>query len=126
MPLDWVFDDDGEFISGSVILKIDSGPGRIGMGAGNAAMRKKAAARGLFLFPGLQNATAVSQEIDELHTGTERAACDAPAVPPVAAAAAAPATALFPAAPRPPPQAPDLCLPPCPICPLLCVVGTWV
>ena len=37
---------------------------------------------------------------------TERVACDAPAVPPVAAAAAAPATAPFPAAPLPPPQAP--------------------
>ena len=37
---------------------------------------------------------------------TERAACDAPAVPPVAAAAAAPATAPFPAVPLPPPQAP--------------------
>ena len=37
---------------------------------------------------------------------TERVACDAPAVPPVAAAAAAPATAPFPAVPLPPPQAP--------------------
>ena len=37
---------------------------------------------------------------------TERAACDTPAVPPVAAAAAAPTTAPFPAAPLPPPQAP--------------------
>lgn len=37
---------------------------------------------------------------------TERVACDTPAVPPVAAAAAAPATAPFPAAPLPPPQAP--------------------
>ena len=36
---------------------------------------------------------------------TGRVACDAPAVPPVAAAAAAPATAPFPAAPLPP-QAP--------------------
>ena len=35
---------------------------------------------------------------------TERVACDAPAVPPVAAAA--PATVPFPAAPLPPPQAP--------------------
>ena len=68
MSPDWVFDDDGEFISGPVILKIDSGPGRIGMGAENVAMREKAAARGLFLFPGLQNTTAVSQEMDELYT----------------------------------------------------------
>ena len=37
---------------------------------------------------------------------TERVACDTPAVPPVAAAAAAPATAPLPAAPFPPPQAP--------------------
>lgn len=37
---------------------------------------------------------------------TERVACDTPAVPPVAAAAAAPATAPFPAAPLPSPQAP--------------------
>ena len=37
---------------------------------------------------------------------TERVACDAPAVPPVTAAAAAPATAPFPAVPLPPPQAP--------------------
>ena len=37
---------------------------------------------------------------------TERVACDTPAVPPVAAAAAAPATAPFPAVPLPPPQAP--------------------
>ena len=37
---------------------------------------------------------------------TGRVACDAPAVPPVAAAAAAPATAPFPAALLPPPQAP--------------------
>ena len=35
-----------------------------------------------------------------------RVACDTPAVPPVAAAAAAPATAPFPAAPLPFPQAP--------------------
>ena len=37
---------------------------------------------------------------------TERAACDTPAVPPVAATAAAPATAPFPAAHLPSPQAP--------------------
>ena len=37
---------------------------------------------------------------------TGRVACDTPAVPPVAAAAAAPATAPFPAVPLPPPQAP--------------------
>lgn len=37
---------------------------------------------------------------------TERVACDFPAVPPVAAAAAAPATAPLPAAPLPPPEAP--------------------
>jgi hypothetical protein len=36
----------------------------------------------------------------------ERVACDTPAVPPVAAAAAAPATAPLPAAPLPPPEAP--------------------
>ena len=42
---------------------------------------------------------------------TERVACDTPAVPPVAAAAAAPATAPFPAAPLPPPQAPASLVP---------------
>ena len=42
---------------------------------------------------------------------TERTACDTPAVPPVAAAAAAPATAPFPAVPLPPPQAPAALVP---------------
>ena len=37
---------------------------------------------------------------------TERVACDTPAVPPVAADAAAPATAPFPTGPLPPPKAP--------------------
>ena len=36
-----------------VILKIDSAPELIGMGATIFAMREKAAARGLSLFPGL-------------------------------------------------------------------------
>ena len=48
---------------------------------------------------------------------TGRVACDTPAVPPVAAAAAAPATAPFPAAPLPPPQAPA------PLAPITTVVS---
>ena len=40
-----------------------------------------------------------------------RVACDTPAVPPVAAAAAARATARFPAAPFPPPRRPPLSFP---------------
>jgi hypothetical protein len=51
-------------LKGPVVLKIDGGPGRLG--PESFGWREKAAARGLLIFPGLQNATAVHQECDAL------------------------------------------------------------
>ena len=69
----WVYDSEGELVGGPVVLKIDGGPGRLG--PASHVWRKRAAARGLFTFPGLQNATSVNQEMDDLY-GTFQQTCD--------------------------------------------------
>jgi len=48
----FVYDDDGSFVSGPVVLKIDMGPGRLSKSAENARMRRQAAKRGLIIFLG--------------------------------------------------------------------------
>ena len=64
MSKELVYDAAGEFVSGPVILKIDMGPGRLSSQGENLEMRKRAAERGLLIFPGLQNTTAAIQELD--------------------------------------------------------------
>ena len=61
----WVHDADGKVLKGPVILKIDGGPGRLG--PASREWRNRAAHRGLFIFPGLQNATSENQECDDLY-----------------------------------------------------------
>ena len=62
---DWEYDEDGNVVAGPVVLKIDGGPGRLG--PASHGWRTRAAARGLYTFPGLQNATSVNQEMDDLY-----------------------------------------------------------
>ena len=47
------------------MLKIDGGPRRLS--PASHGWRTRAAARGLCTFPGLQNATSVNQEMDDLY-----------------------------------------------------------
>ena len=62
---DWEYDEEGNVVAGPVVLKIDGGPGRLG--PASHGWRTRAAARGLYTFPGLQNATSVNQEMDDLY-----------------------------------------------------------
>ena len=71
---DWEYDDDGNVAKGPVVLKLDGGPGRLG--PASRAWRLRAARRGLLIFPGLQNATSVNQEMDDLY-GLLQQACGA-------------------------------------------------
>ena len=68
MSPNWEYDENGNFLRGPVILKLDSGPGRIGNSAENVQMRQEAAARGLILYPGPQNTTSCTQEMDDRYT----------------------------------------------------------
>ena len=70
---DWECDEEGNVTPGSIVLKIDGGPGRLGKAS--HGWRKRAAVRGLYTFPGLQNATSVNQEINDLY-GTFQQTCD--------------------------------------------------
>jgi len=62
---EWKYDDDGNVVMGPAVLKLDGGPGRLG--PASRAWRLRAAQRGLLIFPGLQNATSVNQEMDDLY-----------------------------------------------------------
>jgi hypothetical protein len=62
---EWKFADDGSLIEGPILIKTDGGPGRLGKTSLPA--RRRWAAMGIILFPGLQNTTAASQEQDELY-----------------------------------------------------------
>jgi hypothetical protein len=70
----WEYGPNGEVIKGPVCCKLDGGPGRLGKAT--HAARVKHASRGLFLFPGLQNATSANQECDQIF-GPFQSACDA-------------------------------------------------
>ena len=63
---EWKYDDDGNVVMGPAVLKLDGGPGRLG--PASRAWRLRAAQRGLLIFPGLQNATSVNQEMDDLYS----------------------------------------------------------
>ena len=60
----WTFHSDGTVKSGPVFVKTDGGPGRLGKTT--LAARRRWAAEGIILFPGLPNATAANQEMDQL------------------------------------------------------------
>ena len=62
---EWEYDADGKVVKGPVILKIDGLPGRLG--PASREWRNRAARLGLYIFPGLQNATSVNQECDDLY-----------------------------------------------------------
>ena len=61
----WEINAAGEIVKGPVVLRIDGGPGRLG--PSSTAWRVRASIRGLLIFPGLQNATSVVQEMDDLY-----------------------------------------------------------
>ena len=62
---EWEYDESGNVVAGPVVLKLDGGPGRLG--PASRGWRLRAARRGLLIFPGLQNATSVNQEMDDLY-----------------------------------------------------------
>jgi hypothetical protein len=63
-----VFDPQtGKLLCGPVVLKVDSGPGRIVATAASLACREAFHEMGLFILAGLPNATGVQQEMDALY-----------------------------------------------------------
>ena len=71
---EWEYDDDGNVVAAPVVLKLDGGPGRLG--PASRQWRLRAARRGLFIFLGLQNATSVNQEMDDLYGLFQQSCCD--------------------------------------------------
>jgi hypothetical protein len=57
----------GKLLHGPVILKLDSGPGRIVASMESISKREEFAAKGLIIMAGLPNATSVQQEMDALY-----------------------------------------------------------
>ena len=56
----------GKLLAGPVVLKLDSGPGRIVASIDSIAKREEYLERGLIILAGLPNATSVQQEMDVL------------------------------------------------------------
>ena len=71
---EWEFGDDGNVVAGPAVLKLDGGPGRLGPASRD--WRLRAARRGLLIFPGLQNATSVNQEMDDLYGVFQQSCAD--------------------------------------------------
>ena len=57
----------GRLLCGPVILKVDSGPGRMVASAESISQRTKFLEMGLFILMGLPNATSVQQEMDVIY-----------------------------------------------------------
>jgi hypothetical protein len=68
------FSESGRVLKGPVLLKVDSGPGRISTAAENLIFREKALHLGLIILLGLPNSTAVTQEMDDIF-GAFKTAC---------------------------------------------------
>ena len=58
---------EGKFISGSVLLKIDSGQGRFSASWENLKFRERMAEKGVLLVLGLPNSTSCTQKQDQLY-----------------------------------------------------------
>jgi len=67
------FDQNGKLLCGPVILKVDSGPGRLVANAESIRKREDFMERGLLIMLGLPNATSVNQEMDALFQGFKTA-----------------------------------------------------
>jgi hypothetical protein len=63
----------GRLLCGPVILKVDSGPGRMVASAESISKRSKFLEMGLYILMGLPNATAVQQEMDIMYQGFKAA-----------------------------------------------------
>ena len=61
------FDPNGKLLCGPVILKVDSGPGRIIANLDSISKRAAFRELGLLILMGLPNATSVNQEMDALY-----------------------------------------------------------
>lgn len=61
------FDANGKLLCGPVILKVDSGPGRIVANLDSISKRAAFRELGLLILMGLPNATSVNQEMDALY-----------------------------------------------------------
>jgi len=61
------FDPTGKLLCGPVILKVDSGPGRMIANLESISKRAKFFEQGLLILMGLPNATSVNQEMDALY-----------------------------------------------------------
>ncbi|KAI2493544.1 hypothetical protein MHU86_21011 [Fragilaria crotonensis] len=61
------FDATGKLLAGPVVLKLDSGPGRIVASHESILKREGYFERGLIILAGLPNATSVQQEMDALY-----------------------------------------------------------
>jgi len=57
-------DDKGKIVRHPVVVKIDTGPGRLGASLKNIERREAALKKGIILLLGLPNSTSVSQELD--------------------------------------------------------------
>jgi len=67
------FDQNGKLLCGPVILKVDSGPGRLVANAESIRKQEDFMERGLLIMLGLPNATSVNQEMDALFQGFKTA-----------------------------------------------------
>ena len=66
----------GKLLHGPVILKVDSGPGRIVASFESIVQREALAEKGLIIISGLPNATSVQQEMDALYGAFKSATYD--------------------------------------------------
>ena len=66
----------GMLLHGPVILKLDSGPGRIVASYDSIILREALAEKGLIIMSGLPNATSVQQEMDALYGAFKSATYD--------------------------------------------------
>ena len=58
--------EDGNIVHCSVVVKVDTGPGRLGASLENVEFRRKMREKGVVILLGLPNSTSVSQELDWL------------------------------------------------------------
>ena len=64
---EWVYHENGDIISGPVLIKTDAGPGRLCANFANIEFRQKLERMGCHIILSLPNATSVSAEMDDLY-----------------------------------------------------------
>ena len=64
---EWKFDEEGEIIFGSVVIKTNAGPGRLCTNFTNVEFREKTERTGYHIILSLPNDTSISAEMDDLY-----------------------------------------------------------